>query len=117
MLDGKDTPALTYGVVDGRLVIGSTSETLQAIQNAKQSPITGDETFKTATSVLPGTRTQTGYVNLQALWTWIESQAKDSDPNVAAVLNYLGHFKWVSLGNGVPTDKLVRSEVHIGVGK
>ncbi len=117
MLDGKDTPVLTYGVVDGRLVIGSTSETLLAIQNAKQAPITGDETFKTATGVLPGTRTQTGYVNLQALWTWIEAQAKDSDPNVAAVLNYLGHFKWVSTGSGVPTDKLVRSEVHIGVGK
>jgi hypothetical protein len=116
MLDGKDKPVLTYGVVDGRLVIGSSSDTLLTIQNAKQSPITGDATFKTATGVLPANRVQTGYLNLQPLWTWINSQAK-GDANVGAVLNYLGHFKWVSLGNGVPSNNLIRSEVHIAVGK
>ena len=116
MLDGKDTPVLTYGVVDGRLVLGSTSETLLAIQNAKQAPITGDATFKTATGLLPGTRVQTGYLNLQPLWMWIESQAKD-DSNISAVLNYMGHFKWLSTGSGVPSNNLIRSEVHIGVGK
>ena len=116
MLDSNKTPVLTYGVVDGRLVIGSTSETLLAIQNAKQAPITGDATFKTATGLLPGTRTQTGYLNLQPLWTWISSQAK-GDSNVGAVLNYLGHFKWLSMGNAVPANNLIRSEVHIAVGK
>jgi hypothetical protein len=116
MLDGDETPVLTYGAVDGRLVLGSTSETLLAIQNAKQSPITGDATFKTATGLLPGNRVGTGYLNLQPLWTWIESQAED-DANVGAVLNYLGHFKWVSLGAGVPSDNLIREEMHIAVGK
>jgi len=115
MLDGNKTPVLTYGVVDGRLVIGSTSETLLAIQNAKPSPITGDATFKTATGLLPGSRTQTGYLNLQPLWTWIESQAAAGDSNISAVLNYLGHFKWVSLSSGVPANNLIREEVHIGV--
>lgn len=117
MLDGNKTPVLTYGVVDGRLVIGSTSETLLAIQNAKQSPITGDATFKTATGLLPGSRTQTGYLNLQPLWTWIESQAAEGDSSIGAVLNYLGHFKWLSLGSGVPSNNLVQSEMHIAVGK
>jgi len=116
MLDGNKTPVLTYGVVDGRLVLGSTSETLLAIQNAKQASITGDATFKTATGLLAGNRVQTGYMNLQPLWTWIDSQAKD-DSNVGAVLNYLGHFKWLSTGSGVPSNNLIRSEVHIGVGK
>ncbi|MBI5565226.1 MAG: DUF3352 domain-containing protein [Chloroflexi bacterium] len=116
MVDGNDTPVLTYGVVDGRLVLGSTSETLLAIQNAKQAPITGDATFKTATGLLPGTRVQTGYLNLQPLWTWIESQARGDD-NIGAVINYLSHFKWLSTGSGVPSNNLIRSEVHIGVGK
>ncbi len=116
MIDGNETPVLTYGVVDGRLVIGSTSETLLAIQNAKQAPITGDATFKTATGLLPGTRVQTGYLNLQPLWTWIESQAKGDD-NVGAVINYLSHFKWLSTGSGVPSNNLIRSEVHLAVGK
>jgi hypothetical protein len=115
MLKGNKTPILTYGVVDGRLVIGSTSETLAAIQNAKQAPITGDAAFKTATGLLPASRTQTGYLNLQPLWTWIESQAKDTD--ASAVFNYLGHFKWISLGSSVPSDNLIREEVHIAVGK
>jgi hypothetical protein len=117
MLKGNKTPILTYGVVDGRLVIGSTSETLVAIQDAKQAPITGDATFKTATGLLPGSRTQTGYLNLQPLWTWIESQAKDTDTTASAVLNYLGHFKWVSIGSSVPSNNLVREEMHIAVGK
>ena len=116
MLDGQTTPMLTYGVVDGRLVIGSTSETLLAIQNAKQAPITGDATFKTATGLLPGSRVQTGYLNLQPLWTWIESQA-NGEANISAALNYLGHFKWVSTSGSVPANNLIRSEVHIAVGK
>lgn len=116
LLDGSETPVLTYGVVDGRLVIGSTSETLLAIQNAKQAPITGDATFQTATGLLPGSRVGTGYLNLQPLWTWIESQA-DGDANIGAILNYLGHFKWVSLGSSGPSNNLVREEIHIAVGK
>lgn len=115
-LDNDETPAIIYGVVDNRLVIGSTSDTLLAIQNAKQAPITGDATFKTATGLLTGNRTQTGYLNLLPLWTMIESAAGDDD-NATAVLNYFSHFKWLSLGSGVPSNNLMRSEVHIGVGK
>lgn len=117
LFDNNSTPAFIYGVVDGRLVIGSTSETLLSIQNAKPSPITNDATFKTAIGLLPGNRVQTGYLNLQPLWTMIKSQAKSGDTTTSAVLNYLGHFQWVSTSSGVPTDKLVKSEVHIGVGK
>lgn len=116
LVDNGETPILTYGVVDGRLVIGSTSETLLAIQNAKQAPITSDATFKTATGVLPGSRVQTGYLNFQPLWAWIESQA-NGDSNASAVINYLSHFKWLSLSSGAPANNLIRSEVHIGVGK
>ncbi|MFN8594985.1 MAG: DUF3352 domain-containing protein [Anaerolineae bacterium] len=117
LLDNSSTPAFIYGVVDGRLVIGSTSDTLLRVQNAKPSPITNDATFKTAVGLLPGNRVQTGYLNLQPLWTMIKSEAKQGDTTTSAVLNYLGHFQWVSTGSGVPTDKLVKSEVHIGVGK
>ena len=103
-------------MVDGRLVIGSTSETLLAIQNAKQAAITSDATFKTATGLLPGNRVQTGYLNFQPLWAWIDSQA-NGDSNVGAVLNYLSHFKWLSLSSGAPSNNLIRSEVHLAVGK
>ncbi len=116
LADNGETPVLTYGVVDGRLVIGSTSETLLAIQNAKQAAITSDATFKTATGLLPGNRVQTGYLNLQPLWAFVNSQA-NGDSNVGAVLNYLGHFKWLSLSSGAPSNNLIRSEVHLAVGK
>ncbi|MBP7688352.1 MAG: DUF3352 domain-containing protein [Thermoflexales bacterium] len=116
LADNGETPVLTYGVVDGRLVIGSTSETLLAIQNAKQAAITSDATFKTATGLLPGNRVQTGYLNFQPLWAWIDSQA-NGDSNVGAVLNYLSHFKWLSLSSGAPSNNLIRSEVHLAVGK
>lgn len=116
LADNGETPVLTYGVVDGRLVIGSTSETLLAIQNAKQAAITSDATFKTATGLLTGNRVQTGYWNLLPLWTLIEAEA-GNDANAGAIINYLSHFKWLSLGSGLPSNNLIRSEVHIGVGQ
>jgi hypothetical protein len=48
LIDGQ--PALTYGVVDGRVVIGTDSNTLLAIDNAEQAPLSNDETFKQATA-------------------------------------------------------------------
>ncbi|NTU65461.1 MAG: DUF3352 domain-containing protein, partial [Chloroflexi bacterium] len=48
VLDPDGAPMLTYGVVDGRLVIGTDSDTLLAIDNAEQAPLSNDALFKQA---------------------------------------------------------------------
>ena len=111
-----EEPALTYGVVDGRVVFGTDSATLLGIDNADQAPLANDATFKQATGLLPGNRLNTAYLNLQPLWNLIEAQAKgDAATSIGAVLNYLGHFKWMSTGAEAPSNGLARGSLHIGV--
>jgi hypothetical protein len=116
MIDDK--PLATYGVVDGRFVIGTDSNTLVSVDNADQASLSSDATFKQATGLLPGDRLNTAYVNFQPVWNLISTQAKGtSAASIAAVLNYFSHFKWVSVGDAAPANGLVQSSVHIGVGQ
>jgi hypothetical protein len=114
----EDMPVLTYGVVDGRFVIGADSNTLLGIDNAEQASLANDATFKQATGLLPGNRLNTAYLNFQPLWNLIDAQTKgDVDASAGAVLNYLKHFKWISTGAEAPANGLSRGSLHIGVGQ
>ena len=114
--DGK--PMLAYGVVDGRFVIGTDSNTLLGIDNADQNSLANDATFKQATGLLPGNRLNTAYLNIQPLWNLLDAETKGTtDSGAGAVLNYLSHFKWVSSGAEAPADSLARGSLHIGVGQ
>jgi Protein of unknown function (DUF3352) len=118
MIDDK--PVLTYGVVDGRFVIGTDSNTLLGIDNADQASLANDATFKQATGLLPGNRLNTAYLNFQPLWDLIGAQVQgtsDTGTGAGAVLNYLNHFKWVSSGAEAPANGLSRGSLHIGVGQ
>jgi hypothetical protein len=116
LADGE--PVVTYGAVDGRVAIGTDSNTLLGIDNADQAALANDATFKQATGLLPGNRLNTAYLNLQSLWNLIPAQGKsDTSTGMAAVLNYLGHFKWVSSGAEAPANGLSRGSLHIGVAK
>jgi hypothetical protein len=115
-----DKPALTYGVVDGRLVMGTDSNTLLGIDNAEQASLANDATFKQATGLLPGNRLNTAYLNFQPLWNLIDAQVKgstDTGTGASAVLNYLGHFKWVSSGAEAPANGFSCGSLHVGVGQ
>jgi hypothetical protein len=115
-----DKPVLTYGVVDGRFVIGTDSNTLLGIDNADQTSLSNEATFKQATGLLPSNRLNTAYLNFQPLWNLINAEVKgtlDTGPEAGAVLNYLSHFKWMSTGAEAPANGLSRGSLHIGVGQ
>jgi hypothetical protein len=115
-----DKPVLTYGVVDGRFVIGTDSNTLLGIDNADQNSLSNEATFKQATGLLPSNRLNTAYLNFQPLWNLINAEVKgtlDTGPGAGAVLNYLSHFKWMSTGAEAPANGLSRGSLHIGVGQ
>jgi hypothetical protein len=115
-----DKPVLTYGVVDGRFVIGTDSNTLLGIDNADQTSLSNEATFKQATGLLPSNRLNTAYLNFQPLWNLINAEVKgtlDTGPEAGAVLNYLSHFKWMSTGAEAPVNGLSRGSLHIGVGQ
>jgi hypothetical protein len=116
MIDGE--PVLTYGAIDGRFVIGTDSNTLLGIDNADQNSLANDATFKQATSILPGNRLNTAYVNFQPLWNLIDAETQGEVPASAGmVLNYLKHFKWLSTGAEAPANGLSKGSLHIGVGQ
>lgn len=120
MIDEK--PVVTYGVVDGRFVIGTDSNTLLGIDNADQSSLANDPTFKQATGLLPGNRLNTAYLSIQPLWNLIDTEVmgdagSPAGTGAAAVLNYLKHFKWISTGAEAPANGLSRGSMHIGVGQ
>ncbi len=118
VLDPDGKPMLTYGMVDGRLVIGTDSDTLLAIDNAEQAPLSNDALFRQATGLLPGNRLNTFFMNFQPLWDLADARIKENlGASTGAVLNYLGHFKWMSSGSEVPADGLQRGSLHIGVGQ
>jgi hypothetical protein len=106
---------LAFGVVDGRLAIGSSPGTLQAIDAADQAPLSADATFKEAMGVLPGNRLSSGYLQLAPVWNWL---GRSFDyPQDCSVCNYLKPIKWISFGSEAP-DKaagLQRSTLHVGL--
>jgi hypothetical protein len=113
-----DKPVLTYGVVDGRFVIGSDSNTLLGIDHADQASLANDAIYKQATGLLPADRLNTAYLNFQPVWNLIGSRFNgDSSTGAKGVLDYLGHFKWLASGAEAPANGLTRASLHIGVGK
>ena len=105
---------LAYAVVDGRLVIASTVDTLRAIDAAGESPLSADETFLTAMSALPADRLASGYVRLAPLWDALfASPYTDS----CEACNYLRPFEWLSFAGEAPDEasSLQRGTLHIGL--
>ncbi|MGH2592592.1 MAG: DUF3352 domain-containing protein [Anaerolineae bacterium] len=108
---------LTYGVVDGRLVIGSNPDTLRAIDAAGQSPLSADEAFKAAVSALPANRLSTGYARLESLWNWLGSSFAGALEQECGPCNYLRPIQWLSFSSE-PPDKasgLIRSTMHVAL--
>jgi hypothetical protein len=113
-----DEPALVYGVVDGRLVIGTNSNTLLGIDNADQNSLENDATYKQATGLLPDNRLNTAYLNFQPLWDLIDAEMQREGGGMAeSVPNYLKHFKWISSGAEAPANGLSKGSLHVGVGQ
>jgi hypothetical protein len=102
--------------VDGRVVIGTDSNTLLGIDNADQASLANDATFQQATGLLPDNRLNTAYLNFQPLWSLINAKPiEDTGAGFGEVLNYLSHFKWISSGAETPANGLSRGSLHIGV--
>jgi hypothetical protein len=118
LLDRNNDILLTYGVVDGRLVIGSNPDTLRTIDAGDQNPLSADATFQTAMRVLPGDRQQAGYIALRPFWNWFASLSGNYD-QPCPVCNYLQSFKWMSYsGSYTDTESGVsRATFFIGVEK
>ena len=123
LADPQGSVMLAFGVVDGRLAIGSSPGTLQAIDTADQAPLSADATFKEAMGVLPGNRVSSGYLQLAPVWNWLApvwnwlSQSLPTYGQDCGVCNYLKPIKWISFGTETP-DKaagLQRSTLHVGL--
>jgi hypothetical protein len=114
VVTAEGTPLFTYGVVDGRLVIGTDSDTLLAIDNAEQAPLSADALFKQASGLLPGNRLNTFFMNFAPLWKLAEERSLGEE---CQACNYLKHFAWLSAGNEIPADGLARGSLHIGIAK
>jgi hypothetical protein len=114
VLDPNGKPMLTYGVVDGRLVIGTDSDTLLKIDNADQTALSDDALFKQATGLLPANRLNTFFMNVQPLWDLVE---KAYGTQNCQPCNYLKHFAWMSLGSEPPSNGVERGSLHIGIAK
>jgi hypothetical protein len=113
VMDSSGDPIFTYGVVDGRVVVGTSSDTLLAIDNAEQSPLANSETFKQAAGLLPDPRVGTFFMDFQPIWKMMP----EADLSECQPCNYLQKFKWLSAGTEAPANGLVRGSLHIGVGQ
>lgn len=109
---------LSYGTVDGHFAIGSTPDTLRAIDTADQNPLSADATFQTAMSALPDSQQQSGYIALRPFWNWFASLSERFD-EPCPVCNYLQGFKWISFsGSYEDIDAgISRATFFIGVEK
>ncbi len=108
----RDEPMLAYGVIDGRFVIGTSPDTLAAIDDADRAPLTADANYKSATTLLPGTRTNIGYLNFAPL---LEMVADGMGTQPCIPCNYLKPFKWLSYADEAPANGIQRGTVHIGI--
>jgi hypothetical protein len=111
LLDKQNNMILAYGPINNRFVIGSTPDTLDAIANANQAPLSADPIFKEATTVLPSDRISTGYFNLSALWKMIAATGGQSFSGS----EYLSAFKWISIGSQAPANGIQKGSMHIGL--
>ena len=109
----RSEPLLAYGIVDGRFVIGTGPNTLAAIDNTNQAPLSADATYKTATAALPGARTNIGYLNFAPVWELV-AEAYGSQPCIPC--NYLKPFKWLSYADEAPANGMQRGVVHLAIG-
>ncbi len=107
----RDESMLAYGVIDGRFVIGTSPDTLAAIDDA-QAPLSADAVYKSATAVLPGTRTNIGYLNFAPL---LKVVADGMGTQPCLPCNYLKPFKWLSYADEAPANGIQRGTVHIGI--
>ena len=105
-------PMLAYGVIDGRFVIGTSPDTLAAIDDAAQAPLSADAQYKSATSGLPGARTNIGYLNFAPVWKMLADQM-GTQPCIPC--NYLQPIKWLTYADEAPANGVQRGTVHIGI--
>lgn len=115
LVDQNGGVILVYGVVDGRLVIGSSSSTLLAIDNADQSPLSADAAFKSAVAALPANRIQTGYGQLGPFWDWLGQLGIGETQGECGVCNYLKPVGQVSFADEAPdaASGMVRAVMHV----
>jgi hypothetical protein len=114
LTDKSGNVMLTYGVVNGRFVIGSTSETLQSIASADKTSLANDATFKDALTGLPTNRAQLFYFQFKPLWDMLQ-QASSTDRSISGVLNYLRPFKYVSVASETPGSTMMHGVMRIGL--
>jgi hypothetical protein len=105
LTDKQGDVMLAYGVVDGRVVIGSNPETLQAVDNADQAPLTADADFKDASSHLPGGQPATMYFEFGPIFDWYFSllgmySSFGDKPAECGACNYLKPFKYLVSDSG-----------------
>jgi hypothetical protein len=113
LADNRGNPMFTYGVVDGRLVVGTNSDTLLSIDSADKAPLSADATFKAALNGLPANRVQTFYFNMQPLWDLLKPLSGQS--GMSGVINYVRPFKYISIGSEVPNGNLTRGVMRIAI--
>ena len=114
VLDSGGSVRLAYAVVDGRLVVGSNVDTLRAIDAAGESPLSADETFRTAMSALPADRLASGYVRLEPLWDAMFASPYTEN---CEACSYLRPFRWLSFAGGAPDDAsgIQRGVLRVGL--
>jgi hypothetical protein len=117
LVDANGGVILAYGVVDGRLVIGSDPDTLRAIDAGDQAPLSANEPFRAAMAALPGNRLSSGYVRLAPIWDWFgELTAGGSAGQECGVCNYTQPMKWLSLASEPPDAAgIQRATMHIAL--
>ena len=114
VLDADGGVRFAYAVVDGRLIVASTVDTLHAIDAAGESPLSADETFRAAMSALPAERLLSGYVRLEPLW---EALFASPYTDSCEACNYLRPIRWMSFAGEAPGEApgIQRGTLHIGL--
>ncbi len=120
LLDKAGNVMLTYGVVDGRVVLGSTAETLLAVDNADQTPLTADADFKDASSHLSGGQSAEMYFKFGAIFDWYFSligsfSSFNGKPAECGVCNYLHPFKYMVSDGGSRVGDLRLGSVFVKI--
>lgn len=120
LLEPDGDIVLAYGVIDGRLVIGSHPDTLRAVDDADQSPLSQDDSFQEAVGKLSANRLTTMYAQPAPILNWYVSlfSGFSGDPSAeCGVCNYLKPVKWLSAGGTAPdlNSGLSFSTMHVGL--
>ena len=120
LVDPAGNVVLAYGVVDGRLVIGSNPDTLRAIDTADQAPLSADATFQAAMSVLNPNRLSSGYLEpnalIEGLFQFLLGGYRyGSDSAECQPCRFFAPMEWVSFDSEPPDDAtgVQRGSMHI----